>query len=144
MKEAYTLNEVAQMSGLTTRTLRNYLSMGLLKGQRDSKCWSFTPEEISAFLGHPTVAPAIRAKRNGVVFDFLTDKRKKDKSICLILDLPDSDGCALSRQFTELFNQNEAGDGCTFSFDYTSGYSRVILTGPAEDVLALTKEFQAL
>ena len=30
MKETFSINELAMITGLTTRTLRNYLSMGVL------------------------------------------------------------------------------------------------------------------
>ena len=46
MEKQYTLNEVAVMSGLTTRTLRNYMKMGILKGKMLEGIWKFGEEEI--------------------------------------------------------------------------------------------------
>ena len=43
---AYNLNEVAMITGLTTRTLRNYLKLCLLKGEKIDGNWSFTEEEL--------------------------------------------------------------------------------------------------
>lgn len=47
MEKYYTLNEVAMMTGLTTRTLRNYLKMNVLKGEKLDGIWNFTEEEIA-------------------------------------------------------------------------------------------------
>ena len=47
MEKYYTLNEVAMMTGLTTRTLRNYLKMNVLKGEKVDGVWKFTEEEFA-------------------------------------------------------------------------------------------------
>ena len=36
MERMYTLNDLALMTGFTTRTLRNYLTQGLLKGKKEN------------------------------------------------------------------------------------------------------------
>jgi len=53
MDKYYTLNDLALMTGLTTRTLRNYLKMGILKGERIDGIWNFTEEEIAEFFDNP-------------------------------------------------------------------------------------------
>ena len=70
---AYNLNEVAMITGLTTRTLRNYLKLDLLTGEKIDGNWSFTDEELDAFMSNPVVKQAIKTKRNAVVYDFLSD-----------------------------------------------------------------------
>lgn len=35
--ESYTINEVAAMTGFSTRTLRNYINMGILNGEKRTK-----------------------------------------------------------------------------------------------------------
>ena len=42
MEKYYTLNEVAMMTGLNTRTLRNYLKMDVLKGEKIDGIWKFS------------------------------------------------------------------------------------------------------
>lgn len=88
---AYNLNEVAMITGLTTRTLRNYLKINLLKGEKVDGNWSFTEEELDEFLSRPAVKQAVAAKRNAVVYDFLSDPFKKGNRICTIMDLPVSE-----------------------------------------------------
>ena len=49
-KNYYSINELAVISGFTTRSLRSFISMGHLKGEKIDGIWQFTPEEIEAFL----------------------------------------------------------------------------------------------
>ncbi len=140
MNETYSLADVAAMCGLSDRTLRNYLKQGLLEGGKTDKGYRFTAQQISDFFAHPTVAPAIRAKRNGVVFDFLAARRKQQSSVCVILDLPGTDGTVAER-FCEAFNQSDADEKATFSLEHHKGCTRVILTGDPEVILLLAQTF---
>lgn len=45
----YNINEVAEMTMLSDRTIRNYLRRGLLKGKLEGGAWCFTEEELSEF-----------------------------------------------------------------------------------------------
>ncbi len=141
MHETYSLNDLAAMSGLSARTLRNHLKLGLLQGEKTDKGHCFTAEQISDFFAHPSVAPTIRSKHRAAIFDFLSNKRKRQASACLILDLPQTDGVVLSRRLSQLFNQSDAGDDATFSYACTGGYSRVILTGHPDVILPLAQSF---
>nr|MCR4741527.1 helix-turn-helix domain-containing protein [Treponema sp.] len=85
-KEFYTINELALISGFTTRSLRNFISMGHLNGEKIDGIWQFTSQEIEAFLSNPNVAPGIKSKANALVYDFLADNEKKSNQICSILD----------------------------------------------------------
>ena len=85
--ERYNLNQLSLCTGLTTRTLRNYINLGLLKGEKIEGVWSFTDEEIESFFTHPDVKRAIAAKRNALVYDFMADQHRAGNRICMILDL---------------------------------------------------------
>ena len=87
MENFYTINEVATMTGLTTRTIRNYLKSGLINGEKINGIWMFSPEDFNAMLNNPAIKPSIQAKNNSVVYDFIADDRKKVNKICTILDL---------------------------------------------------------
>ena len=138
MKEYYTINDVAMMSGLTTRTIRNYMQMGLLDGEKEDGVWRFTSEEFEAFLTHPTVLPSIRAKRNAVVYDFLLEEKKQSAEMCTILDLnvSNEEAQAVSDLFCNAINSGEYGD-VRFSLGKTGEHVRVILSGKSADVGAL-------
>jgi len=87
MEKNYTINQLAVMSGLTTRTLRNYMKMGILKGDMVSGVWRFTEEDIAEFFQNPYVKPSIQAKNKALVFDFLAQNEKCINEICTIIDV---------------------------------------------------------
>ena len=76
MDRNYTLDDIALMTGFSTRTLRNYLTQGLLKGEKIDGKWQFTAGELDRFFAEPFVREGLRIKRNGIVFDFLADRSK--------------------------------------------------------------------
>ncbi len=141
MTDTYSLAELAAMTGLTDRTLRNYLKQGLLQGEMTSKGYAFTVQNITEFFAHPTVVFSLRVKKTAAVMDFLAARHKQSPQACLILDLPQTDGAVLSRRFSDLFNQSAAGDQATFSYEFSRDCSRVILTGPAAEVLSVAQTF---
>ena len=82
----YTLNNIATMTGLTTRTLRNYLKMGLLMGEKVEGVWQFSEEQLYAFMDNPSVRQGMHAKQNAIVTDFLLMGGRKEDRTCVILD----------------------------------------------------------
>ncbi len=140
MDKTYNLNELALMTGFTTRTLRNYLSQGILKGSKADGTWRFTLEEIDRFFSEPFVKEGLRIKRNSIVFDFLADRAKKKAKTCVILDLPVpiTKGNEISAFFCE---QMQEAQDALFNFEGNLGRSRVILSGAAEEVERIMKAF---
>ncbi len=49
----YTVEDVAQRTGLTDRTIRNYLKDGRLKGKKIGGQWRFTADDIEALFRTP-------------------------------------------------------------------------------------------
>ncbi len=138
---AYSLNETAMITGLTTRTLRNYLKMDILKGDKVDGNWSFSEEQLDEFMSNPMAKQAIAAKRNAVVYDFMSDPFKKGNRICTILDLPVSDEESLEAAafFCELINKS--GSDVEFRYNKEKGFSRFILSGPEDLVVDYMKAY---
>ena len=84
--EWYTLNDIATMTRLTTRTLRNYLRMGLLAGEKVDGIWRFSEEQLWEFMDNPSVRQGMHAKQNAIVTDFLLMGGRKENRTCVILD----------------------------------------------------------
>ena len=133
-KNFYNINELAVISGFTTRSLRNFISMGHLKGEKIDGIWQFTPEEIDEFLSNPNVAPGIKSKTNAVVYDFLADTEKKTNKICSVLDfvMEDDEASELSEYFCNAMNN---GGDAAFKFEKHGKNIRVIISGPEDFVL---------
>ena len=142
MNEFYTINDIATMTGLTTRTVRNYIKMGLLEGEKVEGIWQFSIEAVSAFMADKNVQPSIQAKKNGVVFDFLADNYKKVNEICTILDFSVSqeEAMEISAFFCRETSKENVGN-MKFSFDYNNGIARVILKGTEDFVSEVMKKY---
>ena len=87
MNKWYGVEDVVRMSRLSERTVRNYLSMGLLEGEKVDGAWRFTAEQFEAFLRQEMVSQSVRAKANSIVYDFLLVEKRREGAACLILDL---------------------------------------------------------
>lgn len=140
----YVLGDVKLISGLSERTLRNYISLGLLKGEKINGMWHFTEEQVNDFLYNPSVRPSIMAKRNAIVYDFLLDRKKKDNACCIVLDFSNGNVRKISEFFCYEINNGDYR-GIDFSFDVSKNENpRVILRGKTEDILFLVNKYKSL
>lgn len=139
----YSLREIAQFTGLTERTLRNYLEQGLLLGEKQNGAWRFSAGQLEALLQNPAVRPSIQAKNNSYVFDFLLDENKCVDAMCTILDLrADKDEAdAISRFFCERVNALSEDGRIHFCFSFQKQHARVILTGSSAVCAQLVQDF---
>ena len=140
MKEQYNLNELAMITSLTTRTLRNHLRQGTLTGEKVDGAWVFTPEEVDAFMALPAVRQSIRANHNAVVFDFLADNLKSQNRSCVILDF--AVGIAESAEISLFFCEqaNHASD-IELRCQQTRSGLRVILSGGEDQVAEILRDY---
>ena len=142
MDGKYNLNDLALMTGFTTRTLRNYLNQGLLKGEKTNGVWQFSAEELDRFFKEPFVKEGLRIKRTGIVFDFMADRLKKGPRSCVILDIPVSvkKGNEISAFFCSRMNETTDAN---FAYGWDNGFCRVILSGAADSVAEIMKAYYA-
>ena len=139
----YNINELATITGLTTRTLRSYLKLGILDGEKVDGVWLFTKEDVSRFLADKTVKPSLQAKRNAPILDFLADLKKPANQLCVILDLAISpeEAQEVSTFFCNAVNQCPSGCGVKMNFQYEGSNARVNLTGPEDLVQKIMAEY---
>ncbi|MCR4734195.1 MAG: helix-turn-helix domain-containing protein [Treponema sp.] len=137
-KNCYSINELAVISGFTTRSLRNFISMGHLNGEKVDGVWQFTPMDIENFLSNPNVAPGIKTKANTLVYDFISDSEKKSNQICSIMDyiMNDDEAEELSQYFCNQMNKCSSGN---FKFEKHGKNVRVIIRGPEDFVIDTIK-----
>ncbi len=141
MEKTYTLNDVAMMSGFTTRTLRNYLNQGLLEGQKTEGIWRFTAEAVDRFFRQPFVQEGLRIKHSAQVFDFMAERRKTKARSCVILDVP----CTVTKgnQISAFFCEKmQDAEDAQFQFNWNNGLCRVILSGAAATVLEILRAYE--
>ena len=141
MKDAFSINDVALMTGLTTRTIRTYITMGFLSGTKVDGAWSFTPEQIEAFTQNPNVQPSIRAKKNAIVFDFLGTKPRGGDRMCTVLDLELSEAMKASVFFCEKMSSITPESEIHFASEPIGAGVRIILSGSPNDVLGMLNQY---
>ncbi len=142
MQEMYTINHVALMSGLSSRTIRNYMKMGFIEGEMINGVWHFSAETVGDFFANPNVAPAVWAKRNALIFDFLADDCKQRDEMCTVIDRRANldEANAMSEFFCDAINREWSG--CIrFGFSFNGSHARVILTGPEDAVQQLLARY---
>ena len=138
----YTINDIATMTGLSTRTVREYMKLGFLSGEKENGVWRFTDEAMGALFANGAVAPSIKAKRNALVYDFMLDEKKKSDELCAVLDLmaEGKDAMDISGFFCSAINSGEFS-GLAFGFEHSGKNARVIVKGPAEEVLGIMNAY---
>lgn len=137
----YTIGQVAMMSGLTDRTLRNYISLGFLEGEKIDGQWRFSPEQLEAFFKHPSVRPSVLAKKNATIYDFLAEEKRENEEICLVLDVPKGRKINAMTFFCREISNSDF-ENIHFSYDGVGNVGRVILRGKMEDVLRLVNAYR--
>lgn len=140
--KTYSIANLSLMTGLTDRTLRNYLANGILQGEKADGAWRFTDMQIEQFICHPSVRPSILAKNNSLVYDFLIEDHTKNSEMCVILDVPEQENEEISAYFCDSIS-NGGYHNLRFTFDGVGGSSRVILRGATDDVLELVSGFRS-
>ena len=142
MQELYTINHVALMSGLSSRTIRNYMKMGFIEGEMINGVWHFSAEDVGAFFDNPNVAPAIKAKRNAMIFDFLANDYKQRDEMCAVIDelATLEEANSTSEFFCDVINREWQGV-IRFGFSFNGNRARVILTGPEDAVQQLLADY---
>lgn len=127
-KDFYSINELSTISGFTTRSLRNFIQMEFLKGEKVNGEWRFSLEQIENFLSHPNIKEGIKSKNNSVVYNYLLNKPEKDK-ICSIVDLnlTPNETKTLSEKICKMINDSNAN--VEFKFSAHNGNVRIIIAG---------------
>lgn len=133
----YSIKDLTLITGLTERTLRNYLKLGILVGKKNNGVWQFSEEEISAFLKSDYVKASININRNSIVLDCLKSK-PNENTACIILHLPKENSRKVAAFFCEAVNKR---NGLKMTFDVQGGTNKVILTGGEDTVYDVLREY---
>ncbi len=141
MKDAFSINDIAMITGLTTRTIRTYITAGIIAGEKVDGAWAFTPEQVQAFVENKAVRPSIRAKKNAIVFDFLDAKPLDGDKMCVILDLGTREALGASVFFCEKISSCSPEAELRFASDRVGTGARLILSGSPKDVMSLMNQY---
>lgn len=139
--KTYTINDIAQMTMLSDRTIRNYIRRGLLKGKLNRGTWYFTEEELGAFFKEDYVKQTTLGKAEGIVTHFLDNDKRDEDSICAIYDMvirTEEEGNQICEKLLLEINA-EDNRRVTYSYQYNGkkGTVRIIVSGDADKVTEL-------
>lgn len=114
LEKLFTVEDIAQMTSLTTRTIRNYLKDGSLVGRKIGGQWRFTEEDIKSFMSQEAVITHFKDEATQSIHDFIdgvnTDIKGK-LQICNIIDLYTTYEKAIEKnnQICDLVNKEVKG-----------------------------------
>lgn len=140
MEKLYTVENIAQMTGLTSRTIRNYIAAGRLRGRKIGSQWRFTEADIEALLSDRNDPAEESAASSDKVADFLRPQSRAGISTCTIIDAPAASGDA-AEALAEIVSEAAASSEAEVEFTYLDEVrvARFIITGPADAVSKLVK-----
>lgn len=107
-EKLYTVDDVAEITNLTSRTIRNYLRDGILKGNKVGGQWRFTMQNINELLESKNSKNNSQAHIVQFLLDFISGVNTDitgELQICSIADYYCKyieDATLLSKEFTEL------------------------------------------
>lgn len=110
-------------------------------GEKEDITWNFTDEQVLAFLENEYVRPAIKAKHNAALFDYLKFEPSKENTVCIVLRLQKEEPKAVAEFFCNAVTKR---NGLTMTFDENKGENKVILVGDLETVYSVMDEYRAL
>ena len=142
----YTLKELAELTKLTDRTLRNYLANNILKGHKVGGQWRFNKEEVSALFKNCDFYHERNKVANSAINHYIENKYTFNSEFtgCLVIDfkIEDKNKKIEFYQKLEKIEKNEDVKE-KVSFLEKNGHIRMNIVGPIsyiKQVLALVEE----
>lgn len=140
-REQYKIADLALMTQLSQRTIRNYMRDGRLNGQKIQGTWIFTREDLQSFFEDPYIKQALLIKNQVIIDDFMKGRKKKNACLCTIYDYP-------------VFDKREAEEFCqivlgqmklecyqgikmSYYYDESCQQIRIIFIGEKEKISSL-------
>ena len=88
-EKLYTVEDIAKMTSLTSRTIRNYLKDGSLQGRKIGGQWRFTMENIKQLFNNSIFLNDISRKNRQRVLNFINGTNADihgEIQVCTIVD----------------------------------------------------------
>ena len=146
-EKLYTVADVARVTGMTSRTIRNYLKDGTLTGQKIGVQWRFTEDEVQKLFSRQQPGSSSPTQ---LVRSFLGRDECDATAVCMLIDLPGMTQQEGLEVFARLQEQEVSGD-LLISYEYheTGSLFRIAVSGELAavtdlmDYLASLREYPA-
>jgi excisionase family DNA binding protein len=122
-EKLYTVEDIAKMTGFTSRTIRNYLKDGSLQGRKIGGQWRFTMENIKGLFSNSIFLGDISRKNRQRVLNFLSGAYTKIQGklqVCTLIDYyceNPKDGHKIYEKLVTVINSRE-DNSPPAKFDY--------------------------
>ncbi|NLX62756.1 MAG: helix-turn-helix domain-containing protein [Tissierellia bacterium] len=141
MEKLYTVKDVALMTGLTERTIRNYIKDGRLKGKKIGVQWRFSEDDINNLFEDENVSNKITESNHSKVLEFIKGEVEPNTG-AVVLNIPVTGKEELEgklQRVIQLINENV---NLKFSYQYFEkvGIAQFILIGNIKLLQEFMKE----
>lgn len=132
IERTYTVEDIAKMTNLTDRTIRNYLKRGLLKGRKIVGQWRFSLQEIKEFFDNSDVRKDMLSEYKQDILDFVDNVNtfiSGERQSCVIADLyVDQEKASTINNKLCDFTSTDAINNMRLYFEYSDEYQRARFT----------------
>lgn len=143
-KEYYSITDIATITGLSTRTIRNYIKNGFINGSKKDGAWIFDENEVGKLLNEPFVSQSIQIKSDSIVKDFINVKKKSVNSVCSIFDYVVNnfeEAEILCDKIIENIDSKQYGKiNFSFKYDHKINVVRIIISGETKQILQMMQD----
>ena len=131
-EKLFTINDVAALTSLTTRTIRNHLKDGSLNGHKVGGQWRFRMSDIEDFTFNKKNRASIPESLNSEVMEFLNHKDIKGTLSCTIVDICTDEDSANAKEYLlrDLVNWYDNKNNMRYTFEYKDNMARFIIVAP--------------
>lgn len=132
----YTIEELSMMTNLSSRTIRNYINLGILVGEKLNNKWYFSESDCMRFFNNDMVKHSIDAKALGIVLDGFNKTNNRITNILYI----DSN----KLDYKVINDKINSYNDFDFKLDMKDGYYRILISANINtsiDFLNFVKEF---
>lgn len=138
-EKMYSLNEIAEMTGTTIRTLRTDMQKGWLTGTMTEGKWEFSEEDLNRYFGNSEVRKRIRIKGNAPAYDFLDALGCEKPETCAIYDVEDREIAEQKNAllFERMKAHSHGNCGYTYYYDEEKMCGRFVVLGSIHYVLGV-------
>jgi len=132
-EKLYTVEDVAKMTSFTTRTIRNYLKNGTLKGRKIGGQWRFTMENIKNLFNNSVFLGDFSDNNKRQVSNFVnghSDIQGKTQ-VCAIIDCyceDSKEGHRIYEKLVTVINSKKDDSPARFHFDYVEKQNKARFT----------------
>lgn len=140
----YTVADVAELTGLTDRTIRNYLKSGSLHGRKIGVQWRFTEDDINGLFSEVSGQENLSQVKDNLVADFLKETKREQETECRIIDIPCVAQNVLPKLIRHLTKKKQETGQVSFAWEYheAEGLLRIVLVGTQTLLAGMSDEIK--